>query len=86
MFQSAPFITRVSTLVRALENIRSLEKNKKRKYDLIITLTQFNDAKMIKLVQSLRKAAGPDVPLFPLCTTLLSESVNLNSANARQPS
>ncbi|KAA6392933.1 MAG: hypothetical protein EZS28_011544, partial [Streblomastix strix] len=84
MFQSAPFITRVSTLVRALENIRSLEKNKKRKYDLIITLTQFNDAKMSKLVHSLRKAAGPDVPLFPLCTTLLPESVNLNATNTHK--
>ncbi|KAK2944340.1 putative phosphoenolpyruvate synthase [Blattamonas nauphoetae] len=67
VIQSSPFITRVSTLAQAEEAV------KKRHFDMIVTLSQFNDDGMIKTVSTLRQLAGPSVPLFPLCTTLLPE-------------
>ncbi|KAH7831685.1 putative response regulator receiver protein [Monocercomonoides exilis] len=80
VFQNTPFITRVSTLARALEAI------KKRKFDLIITLSQFNDTGMVKIVSTLRKAAGSDVPLFPLVTTLLPDVVDFSQLSNPLPS
>ena len=37
----------------------------------------------MKLVSTLRKAAGPEIPLFPLCTTLLPDVIDFS--NHQQP-
>ena len=48
---------------------------------MIITISQFNDTGMMKLVSTLRQAAGPDTPLFPLCTQLLPDIVDFSAGS-----
>jgi len=66
--QNPPNITRCSTQAQAEHTLAE------RTFDLIVSVHQFNDGGMIKLLKALQDRA-PRTPIVPLCTSLIGVCV-----------